>query len=114
MGYARPGCRISGGSVTVAGRDMVQLSEMERAKIRGTKISYVPQSAAAAFNPAQKIIDQVIEVTRIHDLMPPQEARRRAVELFKALSLPNPKPSASVIRTRFPAASFNVSPPPWR
>jgi peptide/nickel transport system ATP-binding protein len=91
MGYARPGCHISGGSVTVAGRDMVQLSEMERAKIRGTKISYVPQSAAAAFNPAQKIIDQVIEVTRIHDLMPPQEARRRAVELFKALSLPNPE-----------------------
>ncbi len=91
MGYARPGCRISGGSVTVAGRDMVQLSETERAKIRGTKISYVPQSAAAAFNPAQKIIDQVIEVTRIHDLMPPQEARQRAVELFKALSLPNPE-----------------------
>ncbi|PJX61467.1 ABC transporter, partial [Klebsiella sp. E-Nf3] len=84
MGYARPGCRISGGSVTVAGQDMVQLSEAERARVRGTKISYVPQSAAAAFNPAQKIIDQVIEVTRIHHLMPPQEARKKAVELFKA------------------------------
>lgn len=91
MGYARPGCRISGGSVTVAGRDMVQLSEAERAKVRGTNVTYVPQSAAAAFNPAQKIIDQVIEVTRIHHLMPPQEARIRAVDLFKALSLPNPE-----------------------
>lgn len=91
MGYARPGCRISGGSVKIAGRDMVQLSEAERAEVRGTKVTYVPQSAAAAFNPAQKIIDQVIEVTRIHHLMPPQEARARAVELFKALSLPNPE-----------------------
>lgn len=91
MGYARPGCRISGGSVTVAGRDMVQISQAERASIRGTTISYVPQSAAAAFNPAQKIIDQVIEVTRIHHLMPSQEARVRAVELFRALSLPNPE-----------------------
>lgn len=91
MGYARPGCRISGGSVTVAGRDMVQLSEAERAKVRGTNVTYVPQSAAAAFNPAQKIIEQVIEVTRIHHLMPPQEARIRAVDLFKALSLPNPE-----------------------
>ncbi|MBG0511987.1 ABC transporter ATP-binding protein [Agrobacterium sp. MOPV5] len=91
MGYARPGCRISGGSVKVAGQDMAQLSEAERAKVRGTKVAYVPQSAAAAFNPAQKIIDQVIEVTRIHHLMPPQEARTRAVELFKALSLPNPE-----------------------
>lgn len=91
MGYARPGCRISGGSVKVAGQDMVQLSETERERVRGTQVTYVPQSAAAAFNPAQKIIEQVIEVTRIHHLMPPQEARARAVELFKALSLPNPE-----------------------
>lgn len=98
MGHARPGCRISGGSVKVAGRDMVQLSEAERAKVRGTKVTYVPQSAAAAFNPAQKIIDQVIEVTRIHHLMPPQEARARAVELFKALSLPN----SETIGERYP------------
>lgn len=90
MGYARPGCRISGGSVRVCGQDMVQLSEKERASVRGTKVSYVPQSAAAAFNPAQKIIDQVIEITRIHRLMTPDEACIKAVELFRALSLPNP------------------------
>ncbi|MBM7329818.1 ATP-binding cassette domain-containing protein, partial [Agrobacterium sp. S2] len=33
MGYARPGCRISGGSVKVAGQDMVQLSETERERV---------------------------------------------------------------------------------
>ncbi|MCX8997323.1 ABC transporter ATP-binding protein [Rhizobiaceae bacterium BDR2-2] len=90
MGYARPGCRIAGGSVSVAGKDMATLPEAERAAIRGTRVSYVPQSAAAAFNPAQRIIDQVIEITRIHDLMPPEEARRKAVDLFRALSLPDP------------------------
>ncbi|MBN8933876.1 MAG: ATP-binding cassette domain-containing protein, partial [Rhizobium pusense] len=46
MGYARPGCRISGGSVKVAGQDMVQLSETERERVRGTQVTYVPQSAA--------------------------------------------------------------------
>ncbi|MGC2779935.1 MAG: ABC transporter ATP-binding protein, partial [Bradyrhizobium sp.] len=52
--------------------------------------AYVPQSAAAAFNPAIRIMDQVIEVVRIHGLMRPEEARAKAVTLFRALSLPDP------------------------
>jgi peptide/nickel transport system ATP-binding protein len=91
MGYCRPGCRISRGQVLVNGKDMASLSEKERAGMRGADIAYIPQSAAAAFNPSARIIDQVIEVTRIHGLMPVEKARRRAVELFKALSLPNPE-----------------------
>lgn len=90
LGYARPGCRISGGTVRIDGHDMAALPEKERARIRGTTVAYVPQSAAAAFNPAATIMDQVIEVTRIHRLMPPDEARRKAVGLFRALSLPDP------------------------
>ncbi|RWA74177.1 ABC transporter ATP-binding protein [Mesorhizobium sp.] len=91
MGHTRPGCRITGGEINVGGKDMAALSEKERAKSRGTDIAYVPQSAAAAFNPAATIMDQVIEVTRIHKLMPPEQARRRAIELFRALSLPDPE-----------------------
>lgn len=91
MGHTRTGCRLSGGSVRIAGKDMVTLSESARAEIRGTEVSYVPQSAAAAFNPAMRIIDQVIEVTRIHGLVTADEARRKAVELFRALSLPDPE-----------------------
>jgi peptide/nickel transport system ATP-binding protein len=98
MGYTRSGCRISGGHVKVDGLDMVTLSERERAGIRGTEVAYVPQSAAAAFNPAKRIMDQVIEVTRIHHLMPVDEAREKAIGLFRALSLPNPE----TIGSRYP------------
>ncbi|MET2828561.1 ABC transporter ATP-binding protein [Mesorhizobium shangrilense] len=91
MGYARPGCRIVGGEINVNGKNMAALSEKERARLRGTDIAYVPQSAAAAFNPSSTIMEQVIEVTRIHKLMPPERARQRAVELFRALSLPDPE-----------------------
>jgi peptide/nickel transport system ATP-binding protein len=98
MGYARPGCRISGGTVLVGGRDLLVLPERERARLRGTEVAYIPQSAAAAFNPSAKIMDQVIEVTRIHRLMAPDKARERAVALFKALSLPSPE----TIGGRFP------------
>ena len=44
-----------------------------------------------SFNPSSTIMEQVIEVTRIHKLMPPEQARQRAVELFRALSLPDPE-----------------------
>ncbi|WP_027664646.1 ABC transporter ATP-binding protein [Rhizobium leguminosarum] len=98
MGHTRAGCRISGGSVSVGGKDMVTLSEKQRTKVRGTEVAYVPQSAAAAFNPATSIMDQVIEVTRIHQLMSPDDARARAVELFRALSLPDPE----TIGSRYP------------
>lgn len=98
MGYTRSGCWISGGQVTVDGQDMVQLTERERATVRGTKVAYVPQSAAAAFNPAATIMDQVIEVTRIHGLMAAADARKAAIDLFRALSLPNPE----TIGNRYP------------
>ncbi|GLH77192.1 ABC transporter ATP-binding protein [Bradyrhizobium sp. SSBR45G] len=91
MGYARAGCKIVGGSVAVDGLDMVALSEKDKAAVRGAKIAYVPQSAAAAFNPAIRIMDQVIEVVRIHGVMPLVEARAKAKALFRALSLPDPE-----------------------
>jgi len=98
LGYTRTGCRITGGSVRVDGRDMAGLSEKDRQKVRGVTVSYVPQSAAAAFNPAQRIMDQVIEITRIHELMPRAQAEAKAVELFRALSLPSP----DTIGARYP------------
>jgi peptide/nickel transport system ATP-binding protein len=98
MGYTRQGCRITGGQVRLDGVDVVGLSEPERASIRGTTVAYVPQSAAAAFNPAIAIMDQVIEVARIHRLMPAVEAQAKAISLFKALSLPEPE----TIGNRYP------------
>ncbi|MGE7418226.1 ABC transporter ATP-binding protein, partial [Methylobacterium tarhaniae] len=91
MGYTRPGCRVTGGTVTLDGVEMGALSEGERARMRGSLVSYVPQSAAAAFNPAHTIMDQVVEVVRIHGSMPVAEARTKAVGLFRALALPNPE-----------------------
>lgn len=98
MGHTRAGCAFGGGEILLDGHDMVRLTEKERAKMRGTLVSYIPQSAAAAFNPSQSIMDQVIEISRIHGLMPDDEARAKAVELFHSLALPDPES----IGKRFP------------
>lgn len=91
MVYARAGCRITGGTVEVQGRDMRKLGPEERRELRGHHIAYIAQSAAASFNPAHRIIDQVCEMPVVHGLMKMEEARAWAKELFKALDLPNPE-----------------------
>lgn len=91
MGYTRTGCSITGGQITLDGTDVTALPERKRAALRGTEVSYVPQSAAAAFNPSKRIMDQVIEITAIHELMPKAEAEGKAVDLFRALALPDPE-----------------------
>ncbi|WP_300443949.1 ABC transporter ATP-binding protein [uncultured Mameliella sp.] len=98
MGHTRTGCSIDGGQIRIGDNDVTAMSRRARARIRGTEVSYVPQSAAAAFNPSKRIIDQVIETTEIHKLMPKAQARSKAVELFRALALPD----ADTIGNRYP------------
>jgi peptide/nickel transport system ATP-binding protein len=90
MGYARPGCRISAGTIAFQGIDLLKISEAERRRIWGSKIAYVAQSAAASFNPAQTLIDQCIEAQVGHQLSGEQEAKRNVIDLFGRLRLPHP------------------------
>jgi peptide/nickel transport system ATP-binding protein len=90
MVYARAGCRITGGRVEIDGDSIRDLSADDRRKMRGQRIAYIAQSAAASFNPAHRLIDQVREMPIEHGLMTAAEAKAWALELFRALDLPNP------------------------
>jgi len=98
MGYGRGGVRITGGEVILNGRDILKTGKDGFRKLRGREVCYVAQSAAAAFNPAHKLMDQVVEATLLHGTATRAEAEKRAVALFKKLSLPNPE----TIGERFP------------
>ncbi len=91
MGYARPGCRISGGSVTFDGMDLTAIGEDKRRHLRGTRIAYVAQSAAASFNPAHQLMTQTIETEMREGLRGRAEAEKDAIELYRRLRLPNPQ-----------------------
>ena len=90
MAYGRGGCRIVGGEVLIDGVDILALDKAGVRDIRGHRVCYVAQSAAAAFNPARKIGDQVVEAAVRHGLMSRRDASLRARELFRILSLPSP------------------------
>ncbi len=90
LAYGRGGVRITGGQVMLDGKDILTLNKKGIRSIRGARVCYVAQSAAASFNPAHKLGDQVIEGALEHGLMTREEARERANYLFEILGLPDP------------------------
>jgi peptide/nickel transport system ATP-binding protein len=90
LGYARPGCRIAGGQIRLGDTEILSLPPAGLRDLRGRRVSYVAQSAAASFNPSRTIMAQVVETALIHG-MARAEAERRAVALFRALALPQPE-----------------------
>jgi peptide/nickel transport system ATP-binding protein len=91
MGFARPGCRFNGGSITFDGIDLMNAPEEVKRKMRGSRISYVAQSAAASFNPAHRLIDQTIETETQQGIRDTQASIADAKDLYSRLRLPNPE-----------------------
>lgn len=91
MAYGRGGVRITGGTAKLNGRDVLAEGARGLRQLRGAEVTYVAQSAAAAFNPAKRLLDQVVEATLAHGRFTREEAEVRAVDLFTKLGLPDPE-----------------------
>ncbi|MFS4580334.1 ABC transporter ATP-binding protein [Phaeobacter sp. C3_T13_0] len=90
MAYGRGGVKITGGEVWVNGRDILQSTLRDIRSLRGGEVTYVSQSAAASFNPAKKIMEQVIEAAVEQGKFSKKDAEARARVLFAKLGLPDP------------------------
>jgi peptide/nickel transport system ATP-binding protein len=91
MGYTRGGCRIASGSIVFDGIELFDASAETKRKVRGTRIAYVAQSAAASFNPAHRLINQYAEASIQHGLMKFAEAEEKAIDIYRRLLLPDPE-----------------------
>ena len=92
VGYARaglPDLRAGRSPSTVS--SSTSASVEEKRKLRGARIAYVAQSAAASFNPAHKLIEQFNETPVEHKLSSRRDANADAVDLFSRLQLPDPE-----------------------
>jgi peptide/nickel transport system ATP-binding protein len=96
VGYARPGIRIAGGTVDVAGKLLSSLPESDVRRQRGRLISYVPQDPAAALNPSVRVGDQVAHMLRRHATS--ADVEHRVAETLELVQLP----SGREFRRRFP------------
>ena len=91
MGFTKPGCKITSGSVIFDGQELVTASEDEKRALWGTRIAYVAQSAAASFNPAHRLLNQTVEASLNQNLQSRDLAEADARDLYKQLQLPDPE-----------------------
>ena len=91
LGYTKPGLEFTGGEVRLDDQDVISMPSEEKRQLRGQRVAYLAQSAAATFNPALTIGEQVTESIVLHGQLNQDEANERAEWLYRALELPDPE-----------------------
>jgi len=83
--------RISSGTVTLAGTDLLQIPQAEMRHIWGARVTMVHQDPGAAVNPAMTVGAQIAEVARVHLGLSRQEAEKEAIEMLTKVRMPDPQ-----------------------
>jgi peptide/nickel transport system ATP-binding protein len=92
LGYRHPASRIDGGQVLFQGRDLLRLERPALDRLRGDRISFVPQNPTTALNPGIRVGDQVAEILLAHGRARDRvQAVTRTRELFALVGLPDPE-----------------------
>jgi peptide/nickel transport system ATP-binding protein len=97
MHYLARNGKVTGGSIRLAGRELVAMSDAEVRALRTREMSMVYQNPGAALNPSIRIGTQVAEVFRLLG-SPAEEARERSEEMLRRVQISDP---ARVLR-RYP------------
>jgi peptide/nickel transport system ATP-binding protein len=93
LGHTRRGARVTGGEIRIEGRNILALPRLERQRLRGKLVSYVPQDPASALNPALRIGKQLDETLSEHGFGKSDEERRaRITEALAEVLLPADDP----------------------
>jgi peptide/nickel transport system ATP-binding protein len=86
-----PPGRIVSGSIRLAGRDLLALSEAEMRDVRGNDISMIFQEPMTSLNPVLTIGRQIAETLTLHQGLDRRAALRRAVEMLRLVHIPEPQ-----------------------
>lgn len=91
MRLVQPPGEVGAGRVLFKGRDLLTLGEREMQAVRGAEISLVFQEPMTALNPVFTIGNQIAEALVVHGRARGREARAQAVELLRAVRIPQPE-----------------------
>jgi oligopeptide/dipeptide ABC transporter ATP-binding protein len=86
-----PPGRIEAGQVLFKGRDLLALDEEEMRRVRGDDIAMIFQEPMTSLNPVLTCGFQIAEAVVLHQQVPMQEARVRAVEMLHLVGIPAPE-----------------------
>lgn len=82
--------RVTGGQILFEGRDLTRIGDREMAGLRGRKIGMIFQNPAASLNPVLSIGSQMVETTRAHRRVDPEEAREMAAAALLDVGIGDP------------------------
>lgn len=82
---------IAAGKISYLGKDLVHLPEAEMRRIRGSQIGMIFQEPGTSLNPVFRVGKQVTEAIQLHQRVGFQEAKKRTIELFKEVGIPEPE-----------------------
>jgi oligopeptide/dipeptide ABC transporter ATP-binding protein len=78
------------GSVKLDGEELVEADDATMRRLRGERIAMIFQDPMTSFNPVYRIGNQIVEAIRAHQGdVDKEQARRRVVELFDSVGIPN-------------------------
>ena len=86
-----PPAEIVDGEVLFEGQDLTDLDERDLRKIRGGKIAMIFQDPISSLNPVMRIGAQLLEPIHLHLGLKGEEAYNRAIELLRAVGIPDPE-----------------------
>src|SRR5438067_6299623 len=89
-----PPGKIVGGTITIDGKDLVQVDEAEMRDIRGNEISMIFQEPMTSLNPVMTIGHQISETVRLHEDLSKAAAMEKAIEMLRLVRIPEPKQRA--------------------
>ena len=89
MGILANNAIIESGEILYDGMDLTKVKEEDFHHIRGNRIGLIFQDPLSALNPIMKIGQQITEVLHLHNKMTKEEARERALELMRAVGIPD-------------------------
>ncbi len=83
-----PPGEIVRGSIRLEGQDLLQLSEHEMSKVRGSRIALIIQDPMTSLNPVFSIGSQVTEAIRIHQAIPKRSVLEQALDVLRKVNIP--------------------------
>ena len=83
-----PPARIAAGSIMLEGQNVITLSEKEKRKVRGKRVSMIFQDPMTALDPVVPVGQQIAECFRIHEKLPRMQAEKKAVDMLMKVGIP--------------------------
>ena len=83
--------KVTKGDIVFEGDSLLNYTQKQWNQCRGTKMSMIFQDCGAMINPNRRIGSQFVEYIRVHEDMPKDKVKEKAIDMLNRMRLPQAK-----------------------